>query len=299
MFGAPVPISGPQAAPGRRGLLVSTVASGTQSDDVGPRPDPDQLGDVGPRQPAWVGGFTIEPDICGALDPTLVECFPDTTKGSLTNPVNPTYSPFLTYGFDRCSAADRHRDREGRARRNLLATESWQIEREFFDGVATKAKDDVDTPDNPFLTDGNATNVTVGSPNAVVALAQLEKRLLDCLHGQRGMIHAAGDLVTMWQNGGALRLEGNIILTVLDTIVVPGSGYSGNDPDGVAASAGTSWAYGTPLVYLRQGVVMNPSENDPASSVDREQNTITLRVERPNAVYHSPCCVLAVHAALT
>lgn len=298
MFGGPVAVDGPLVAPGRRGLLNAAVMV-TDEGDFTIDPSDDDVGPTtGQRQPHWAGGFQFSPDACGAIDPTVIECLPVTDKTKLVNPGVVDYTPFLTYGFDECTTMDQHRDREGRARRNLLATESWQLERELFDGIASKSS----TPDtdNPFLTDGDAVDVTGGGAlSSIPALARVERDLLRRLHGQRGMIHATPDLVTFWQNGGALHLEGNTILTVLDTIIVAGSGYSGNAPDGTAAPAGTTWAYGTGMVYLRQGFIFDPGVENPESRVNRDLNSITWRLERPNAVYYSPCCVNAVHAALT
>lgn len=297
MFGAGIPIDGPQAQPGRRGLLFSAVPVGGDGETAGRQAVTVEEGAA--PQPAWAAGFVLDPDVCGAVDPAIIECEFGADKGTLANPDLPPYQPFLTFGVDVCSTLAGNRDRDGRSRRNLAATESWQIEREFFDGVASKAT----TPDtdNPYLTNGDASDVTGGGGALapVASLARIEASLASCLHGQRGMIHATPELVTFWANGGALRLEGQTLLTVMDTIVVAGSGYSGNDPDGGAPTAGTSWAYGTGLVYIRQGVVWSPNAMDPGSAVDRQQNTITWRVERPNAVYRSPCCLLAVHSSLS
>jgi len=296
---------GPYAVPGRRGLL-QVALDATNAGDLeaggaqGPAFEPDVTG-----QPRWVNGFTFGADSCDALDPTAISCIGNPgDKGAPDNPDSVVVDAFLTFGADQCSSMDNSRQREARARRNLLATESWQIEREFFDGIATKST----TPDgpSPYLTREDsgtplADDVTGGGTAlaATRALAHLEQELLSCLHGQRGVIHAIPELVTLWQAGGALRLEGNTILTVLDTIIVAGSGYSGNAPGGAGADAGETWAYGTGLVYLRQANIIDPDVTTPYARVDRDHNTTTWRVERPNAVYFAPCCVLAVNASLT
>lgn len=301
MQGAPgTSFYGPAAVAGRRGLLAVALDATTQADEAGAGMfrsllEPDLAG-----QPRWVNGFSFVADSCEALDPMGIECFGSPTdKLTPTNSDVVTIAPFLTFGADKCSAMERSRPRAALAKRNLLVTESWQIEREFFDGIATKST----TPDgpSPYLTDGvTATDITGGAALAATrALAKLESALLDCLHGQRGVIHATPELVTLWQAGGALHIEGNTILTVLDTIIVAGPGYSGNGPDGSAPAADTSWAYGTGLVYLRQANIIDPDETTPYARVDRDVNTELWRVERPNAVYFAPCCVKAVHASLT
>lgn len=295
---------GPDAVPGRRNLLSIALAATAASDAAyrGALGDDADALDAIPVDPVWANGFTFLADSCDALDPIGIECFGTIEKDVVENPDLVSVAPFLTTGTDQCSTLDNGRDRAGRAKRNLLATESWQIEREFFDGAATKSVDASGPWPNPFLTDGvTATNVTGGGAAlaATRALATMERALMDCLHGQRSVIHATPDLVTLWNAGGALHLEGNTILTVCDSIVVPGSGYSGNAPDGTDHAAGESWCYGTGLVYLRQGNIFDPAEMEPASRVDRGTNLTTWRVERENAIYYAPCCVLAVKSSLT
>lgn len=278
----------PTAVPGRRGLLAVTVALAQSVLAEGGQPEAER----------WVNGFTAVPDSCDSADPIGIGCVDSPVdKLPVDNADNVDVHPFLTLGSDTCSTMDRGRDWLGRATRNLLATESWQAEAELFDGAASKGPGV--TP-NPFFTDGaTATDATAvgGAMAAIRALARLEGALAACLHGQRGMIHATPELVSQWDAGGALRVEGSTVLTVLDTIVVAGSGYSGNDPDGTPATAGTTWAYGTPLIYGLQGSV-RPVGDQPQST-DRAQNTITRIVERPNALVFATCCVLAVHASLT
>lgn len=282
----------PQAQPGRRGLLMA--AAGVSWGD---------LVDYEPDSPLeWVNGFSYYSDSCGAADPMQIRCIGSPAdKTPVGNPDAVPYAPFLTFGTDQCSTLDAHRPRQERARRNLIATESWQIEREFFDGIATVGNAGPGEA-NPFMTDGEtAIDVTgAGTLPAMRALARIEAELMSCLHGQRTMIHATPDLVTLWNAGGGLRLEGNTLLTTAcDSIVVPGAGYSGKSPTGVAASVGASWCYGTGIVYLLQGPILDPADQNAASRTDRAGNTTTWIAERPNALMYSPCCVVAVHADLT
>src|ERR1051325_9251661 len=135
---------GPQAVAGRRGLLAVALDATSQADkEAGAGTSPAfETGTDG--QPRWVNGFSFAADSCDAVDPMAITCIdsPD-DKPIPTNAGIVTIDPFLTFGAEQCSTIDASRDREARARRNLLTTESWQIEREFFDGVATKSA----TPD--------------------------------------------------------------------------------------------------------------------------------------------------------
>ena len=159
---------------------------------------------------------------------------------------------------------------------------------------------------NGFLADGdNATDL--GNPGgAARALADLEQAMAECLHGQRGMIHATPTTVAIWDHLGLIRVEGGLLLTALDTIVVAGSGYSGSAP--VVGSApqppadlsAAAYAYGTGIVYTLLGSITPADEGDEASRVDHSVNDETVFVEQPVAAFWSGCCLLAIevnHAA--
>lgn len=287
MLIARIPLDGPQGSPGRRGLLAAAIPLEGLDDDFG----------AGGQWPGWVGGFEFLADACDSIDPMPIECVSD-EKAENENVASVVYNPFLVFGFDKCSAMDRNRDRAGRARRNLEDTRSFQVEQEFFDGVASlqvSAGDDR----NQFLTDGTATDLGAGSAfPAMRGLAALEVGLARCLKGRRGVIHATPDVVSLWDSGGGLRVEGGLVLTVMDTIVVAGAGYSGNDPDGAAPTAGSSWAYGTGLVYSKLSTVVDFADQEPESRYDRAVNTITWRIEQAVAVVTSPCCKVAAEIDL-
>jgi hypothetical protein len=126
--------------------------------------------------------------------------------------------------------------------------------------------------------------------------------------GQRGMIHAMPYTVALWDAEGLLRVEGGLLLTAQDTIVVSGAGYSGSapgagegdDPVPPADVDLAANAYGTGLVYLRRGPIVEIG--DRTSQIDRSINDWNVFVERPVAATHAGCCVLTVevnHAAGT
>jgi hypothetical protein len=275
------PIEAPRPVAGRRGLLAAAST---------PAASPAR----------WENGVAFQAAACDALEPLpWVLCRTEPAElATIERGAASGWTPIALLGFDRCSALDGDGpERRQRAEDNLNATASWQAEREFFDGVATTGLSDPPGP-NPYLTDGSATEVTGGPHTHAVALARLEQELAECLHGQRGMIHATPEVVTLWAAEGLVRTEGGLLVTAVDSIVVAGSGYSGNDPDGAAPAAGSSWAYGTSLVYALRGPVIDLTP-DLVARIDTGDDTLTYRLMQASLVYRSTCCTVAVQVATT
>lgn len=205
------------AAPPRVGLLASAVVL-TGSDE------------------RWETGFAIEPEACGnggVGDP----CAP----GAKTLPDGPAIiegEPFYVWEGDKCSTLGRgaREDRRARAERQLRATESYQIAREFWRGEQIRASD----WDSQFLASAVADELNEGGAalDPIDALACLEEGLGKASKGQRGMIHATRQVVTKWDEAGMLYREGPALrVTVNDTIVVADAGYDGSGPVPGAAVA--------------------------------------------------------------
>jgi hypothetical protein len=271
----------PPIVAGRRGLLAVASAPG----DV----------------PAmWLQGVTYTPEPCAAPEPLpWVVCDTDVDLPSdpAARPDPALWQPIWLRGEDVCSTLDgmRFEERERRARANLTATASWQAEREFSDAVASSQAGD----ENPHLSAATgwvtaATATTSAAP--AVALAALEQELAECLHGQRGMLHAPPAVVSLWDAAGQLHMEGQVLVTANDNVVVAGSGYSGASPAGAAPDAGTLWAYGTALVYQLRGEAT--VEGEAQERVDRAQNTIVTWVTQPLLLFTSPCCKIAAQVSI-
>lgn len=269
-------VEAPQLAPGRRGLLAAAVEL----------TEPDER---------WVGGFAYEAESCDAAQALPIYCDPGQgTDGYVKEPGESggivEYDPFAVIGADFCTTLDRGRDREGRARRQLLATESYQIERELWDGAIAQGEGN----DNAYLAkEGEATEL--GTAGVAASLAALEQGLAECLHGQRGMIHATPYTVSLWNAEGLLRVDGGLLLTALDTIVVAGSGYSGSAPGDPPVPPAdlddAANAYATGMVYVRRSPIS--VVGDAVSHIDRARNDETVFVERAVAATFS-CCLLTV-----
>lgn len=269
-------VEAPQLAPGRRGLLAA-------AQEV---TEPDER---------WVNGFAFAPEACDVALISGIFCEPPgAEKIPGNNPGAIEYDPYALIGWDACSTLQR-RDRAARARRLLLATESDQMESELWDGAVAFQEG---LP-NRYLADSNATDL--GSAGATAALAELEQELAECLHGQRGMIHATVFTATVWTALGLLRVEGGLLLTGMDTIVVAGSGYSGSAPAADDSSEPTppaditaaAYAYATGLVYVRRGAIVEVGDG-PAQQVARATNDWEVFVERPAAAVWNGCCQLAI-----
>lgn len=176
----------------------------------------------------WETGFDYQPEGCavgGISDPCNI--------GVRSIPPNPDIvsgDPFDVWAGDSCSAfgfAGRQ-DRISRATRQLLATQSYQVAREFWRGDLTRAAD----WDANYLTRTPMDSVGGGvALDPGDALECLEEQLGKNALGQRGMIHATQQLVSRWSRLNMIRFEGVYRLTANDTIVVGDAGYDGSGPD--------------------------------------------------------------------
>ncbi len=250
----------------------------------------------------WIRGFSYRPEVCNGGDIIAWDGSGVGTPPAIPGQINVT--PFVVEGVDQRSTFGTPHSPDGGemlearryARRQLLGCESKQMERELWKGKLTSGA----TSGNPHLTDAN---VVLPEGAAVLgyltALGVLEQAIADRTCGQQGMIHARRDLITRWDAGGALRRVGNLILTVHDTIIVPGAGYDGSAPDagvpvpGQVPSADSSWAYATTVVDIRRGAFFNPESL--IERVDPSANTLTT-YERRAAASTWGCLQVGVHA---
>ena len=268
------PIEGPQVTPGRRGLLDQITT-----------PD---LGGV-----PWLAGLATIPEPCGVATPQALD-YCSAVAGNLpelTGQASDEWAPFVVFGYDQCSAMGGVPTAEivARARRNLLATESYQAEQQYGTNAAGISG-------YPSLAGGGAavaTLVTTAATAPGPALAALEGELSVCLHGQRGMIHATPRVVALWEAANMLHREGNLLLTVNDHIVVAGSGYPGNTPADAAPAAGSSYAYATEMVFGVRGEIQAFGDQPEQVDLVTQANTIRAYVYRPVILWQSECCRLA------
>lgn len=286
-----LPVAAAPAVPPRYGLVVSARAGATANLSPSGTPSPSDA-------ERWEAGFSWAPEGCGAVQ-AVDRCVP----GSLTIPDNPdvgNFRPVALVTADRCAPWDLDRDWQGRARRQLLAGSPTALAREFWKGTLATAKG----YPNAFLASSGADVASASPLSPNDALACLEQGIAESANGQRGMIHCTVGTATAWQIGGALRREGALLLTIVDTIVVPDAGYDGSAPDGDPAAAGSVWAYGTTMVDVRLGAPVVPQPYDTSvagidgATITRATNTIEVYAWRAGAATWDGCAHVAAEINL-
>lgn len=276
-------IDPPPAQQPVHGLIATAVALGQ-----------DVYGDPNGR---WTNGVTYEPE-CVPVGTTTDLCDP-ATKPNPAPTAEVSFDTFALTSAYRCSTIGYFgQDYFARARRYLQADQERQLSAELWTGTVAQAE----SYPNRFLADvANVDILSEGGPiGLTAALACLEQGLNDCNAGQRGMIHATTQTVTHWFGLNLLRREGPLILTVKDTVVVPGVGYDGSDPNGNSPSdIGAVWAYATGIVTVKLGGIKTLGGPDDLSFVDRATNTARVIAERVGLVAFDGCCHLGVGIEIT
>lgn len=276
-------VEAPLAQPPRVGLIPSVAAVQGESaytDDTA----------------RWAAGFSFAPENCGNIG-AQNPCG-GASKDIDDNQDVVNTEPIVLWAGDKCSPFDRSRDFGGRARRQLAAAESYQLASELWNGTLAKTElDAAGAPwPNQFLTSEASDVLTSGPTSPTDALAELEYALGQCAHGARGMIHVTLHTATYLFGLQLIRREGNLLLTVLDTIVVADAGYGGAGPYG-AAEDGSQWAYATGMVQVRLGPV-EVLGADMSQQMDRSVNTVEVIAERLGAASWDGCCHLAAELDL-
>jgi hypothetical protein len=261
------PVQAPQARPPRYGLL----AAAPTVDD----------GDLR----ALAGGWEYQPEACGLSGRDSIACAGNVAAmdPSGQRPGIIEGDPIWLWAGDECSTFGfAARDWQGRARRQLAATESYELAAELWDGTVATA----DGLANPFLASAgaNSDTVTNGAADPVDALACIEQGLAELLRGQQGMVHVTPQLLTHLRAADAVAREGTVWTTTMGHIVVADAGYSGAGPGGAAAGA-SQWAYGTSMIQVRLGPIeVIPGSLDDArnlaAAMDRSVNDIVVLAGR-------------------
>lgn len=213
----------------------------------------------------------------------------------------PDFDSFTVYLTETCTARsvfDTKRDGEtqdeyqarvqqqylDRALASFAAAESWAVEKEFAGGHLL--------PGNPHLCDANADVLNSGAvTDAKEALARLVNAVGET--GQQGLIHATPATIVGWGEF-YVRPEGGLLITMDGVPIVRGTGYIDQHPVGESqAGSGEDWAFATgPVDVRRTQVFVTPG--DVSQALDRDNNTLTYRVERTYTVDWSTTLQAAV-----
>jgi hypothetical protein len=188
------------------------------------------------------------------------------TKGEGEDRPQAQFDAFVAYLPVTCSTFGAG-DIAEQAEAVLDATISMAVEQALSQGITGSA--------NPYFGDANLTVLGGATETASVGLAYLEEAIGQT--GRMGMIHATPPVVSTWNN--LPDNNSDPLLSANGTPIVSGDGYIGADPDaGATAGAGQSWIFATGPVEVRLGPIFI---TELAETLDRSDNTVTFRAERP------------------
>lgn len=179
------------------------------------------------------------------------------------------------------------------------------VEFELWEGKAAQANTTPGT-DNYLIKQNGATIVTSGGVAPEKALYLIEQSIANSPTGGRGIIHMTRDVASSL--GSRLRYfekneidERTYAVTRLGTLVVIGSGYTGNGPIGAtgrAASATNKWMFATgeAVVHLGPADFVN---RDAAMAFNPRVNDFVVQILRPAAVLFDPSIFSAAQVTLS
>lgn len=186
----------------------------------------------------------------------------------------------------------------------IEAASQKAAEYELWEGVAAR---DIPNPVSGYLIEENgATVVTTAGEDSARALALLEQSIANSPTGGRGVIHMTRDVASTLGSRLLYKAKNRddkkaYAVTRLGTLVVVGSGYTGNGPIGVAnraASATNKWMFATGGVEVLLGKpeIANTSL---AQGFDPSTNDSIVTVTRPVAAHFDPSIWYAAQVTLS
>lgn len=268
----------------------------------------DSFEPIRPDSPMWRVGFVFQP-MGGCLEAvSYAPCVASERQPERAEIENPIFIPIEIEGAYTCGTAGfKQADYRDHAEYILDKWTSHRLEDELWSGELAVAND---LP-TPFLTNP-LTLTTPYDADAIslpYALARMQRHLRECMGGHRGVIHARSDVVSLWQQSGAVFQSGRSLVDIFGNVILAGSGYNGSspytldgediDPDSstVDGTEATAWIYGTGLlnVYLDEMVVR---PNSMSEAMNRGTNDVTFFADRVAAVSFDPCCHIGINVDL-
>jgi hypothetical protein len=275
------PITAPPATPARYSLLTAAGANGVSGGTD------------------WQIGVTWLPESCGGshLSKASEAVQAERTPGARTEAVHS--SPFYVWAEDNATATPvTQRDWQGRARRRLEATQSFQIARELWTGAFTTSTETADER-SPFLAD--TTQVADVQASGQTAIGIAEALAMEQSEGRRIMIHVPIPVLedTMADGSYVMRDTGGVLTTAMGSIVVADAGYDGSAPELYDGASDGMWVYTSTLVQVRLDAI----ELLPASlanalgiaqALGRPRNDMMVLAQRLALYVLDPCARIAV-----
>jgi len=179
-----------------------------------------------PSDTGWEQGFAWRPERCvtwqgfgPCSNPSGVPTAPD------ADVVYHTPAGFRVR--DTCTVMDGLRDPE-RVRRQVQAVTSYVVAHELWTGALSLADpgDVSGSPYvNPYLSDGNATEVTPTATDLAGMIGELEAAAMVAASGQQVFIHMPPAFT--FPLGNLVRRVGNVLYTPNDNVIVADAGYTG------------------------------------------------------------------------
>lgn len=255
--------------------------------------------------PHWRAGVTWQP-LCGIAESTYDSCLAVTGTGEPPAPpakaATATWeargaTPFTVYAQFDCSPAVFATQSQRLGEESLTRTESWQVERAFWTGLAggqttvfPHLAANAQVVDSEGVLLQTASTAVTGVVDIVEGLASVEKALADCLNGV-GVIHVPAQLIPTMSAQNLIVREGSRLRTWNGNWVAAGAGYPGTAPDGSVPAAGGAWIYGTgPVFAYRSAVEVMPI----SSIVNRSTNDVQAIAERTYVLGFDCCHVAAL-----
>lgn len=262
----------------------------------------------GTTDPHWQQGVTWE-SRCGGVSTVYDECIAVTgtggapaAQGSMASTAVQTVrgaTPFTVFAEFDCSPVGQELILD-KAEEALGRSEAYQVSRSFWTGAAGSAGGTGQTTVWPHLAAATALDdpqgirlqsaaslLVTGGDDAAAVMGALEANLSSCYGGQ-GVIHIPLSVFSTFKADKLVCREnpGDPWTSPAGHLVVPGNGYTGSSPAGVAPLDGTAWVYATGAVFAYRSDVFVRQFPD---TFDRSENTVKMIASR-TYLFGFDCC---------
>ena len=255
----------------------------------------------------WQAGVSFAPEGCGNGGRVAVDCIGGTDGlDPAENPDWVTGDAYAVWAADQCSTFGlRARDYAGRARRQLEATQSFQIAEELWSGSLVGEPILLGSGvvnENRPLNSVDSDRVTTSAETPVEALALVVGALGRCGQGRQGMIHVTPQVLQHLIFESAVYRDGGLWYSAMGHLIVADDGYDGSGPGGEPAGS-SQFIYGTSMMGVRLGEVQMVPRLDETgpdgeqigwdAAVDPATNLVTVIAQRLALVQWDRCCHIA------